>query len=457
MKLTFLGAAGTVTGSKFLVEAGSRKILFDCGLFQGTKELRLRNWAEPPFDPLSLSAIVLTHAHIDHSGYLPLVVRRGYSGPIYCTAATFELLKLLLPDSAHLQEEEAFYANKSGTSKHHPAKPLYTEKDVEETLKLFKIIERDKQTEILPNVSVEPRCAGHILGSVSLTVDIFKKRITFSGDIGRYDTPLLPPPSPVDFGDLLLCESTYGNRIHGEGNVADELAQIVKAAVVRRGPLIIPAFAVGRTQTLLYYLAELERDGKIPIIPVYVDSPMAVDATKIYYNFRNDFDEESAKLMELGKIPLLTAKTSFCRAVQDSMALNHLKGPRIIISASGMATGGRILHHLKNWIHSEDTTVLFVGYQARGSRGSIIQSGAKYIRIFGEDIPIRAQVDTISGLSAHADRDELLKWLAESKGTPKQVRIIHGEPEASRAFANALKKKFNWDAAPATHMQTVEV
>lgn len=456
VRLTFHGAAQTVTGSKFLLEAGPHRVLFDCGLFQGRKELRLRNWEDPKFDPSLLSSIVLTHAHIDHTGYLPLVVRRGYRGPIYCTHATAELLELLLPDSAHLQEEEARYANKHQTSKHHPAKPLYSAADVKQTLLQLKRIERDRETEIHPKIHVLPRCAGHILGANSLTVDVFGKRITFSGDIGRYNVPILPDPCGVDLGDVLLCESTYGNRLHAAADIQSELAQIIRTAADKGGPIIIPAFAIGRTQNLLYYLAQLERTGEIPVLPVYVDSPMAVDATKIYRDFKHDYDTEASKLLNEGETPLLTANTTFCRKVEESKRLNFMKGARIVISASGMITGGRILHHMKNWLDDETTTVLFVGFQAEGTRGRIIQSGSREVKIFGSRIPIRAQIETISGLSAHGDQSELLRWLKSSSGSPSIAKIVHGEPEASHEFAATLRSQLGWKASPAEYLETIE-
>jgi metallo-beta-lactamase family protein len=457
VRLTICGAAQTVTGSKYLLETDRHQVLVDCGLFQGKKELRLRNWDAPPFSPRELSAVVLTHAHVDHSGYLPLLTRRGFSGPIYCTAATAELLKLLLPDTGHLQEEEARFANKKGTSKHKPAEPLFTEKDARKTLELLRPFEKNTPQEILEKITVEARGAGHILGSASLTIDADGRRITFSGDIGRYDTPILPDPEPVEFGDLLLCESTYGNRLHAEADIKSELAAVLKDSAAAGGTVLIPSFAVGRTQTLLYYIAELEREGSIPVIPVFVDSPMAVDATAIYRAFKHDFDAEATQLIALGETPLLTEQTYFCRSVLESKALNQHRGSKIIISASGMATGGRVLHHLRNLLPEERTTVLFVGYQAEGTRGETIQSGKTEVKIFGSWVPIRAKVKTISGLSAHADQGELLRWLKSSSGTPAQVRIVHGEPESASTFSNILSETLGWKAKPAEHLETLEL
>ncbi len=457
LRVSFYGASGTVTGSKFLVETDKHKLLVDCGLFQGRKKLRKLNWHEPIFDPKSLSAIVLTHAHIDHTGYLPRVVKRGFTGPIYCTPATARLLQLLLPDSAHLQEEEARFAAKHSTSQHRPPQPLYTKEDAQKALSLLKVFERDQRVELLPGLMVEARCAGHILGSCSLGIEAHGKRILFSGDVGRFDAPLLPDPAPTDLGDLLVCESTYGDRFHADADVKAQLAAVVHRAVERRGPLLIPSFAVGRTQNLLYFLGELEREGKIPHLPVYVDSPMAVDATGIYREFRHDFDEDASKIIAEGEAPLLTSSTTFCRKVEDSKKLNHIRGTGIIISASGMVTGGRILHHMRNWLSKDQATVLFVGFQANGTRGRLIQSGVKEIKIFGQYIPVRAEVESISGLSAHGDRGELLRWLASCSGTPSQVRIVHGEPEPARAFAEGVQEKFGWKAQPAEYKETVEI
>lgn len=457
LRLTFLGAAGTVTGSKYLVQVGEKKLLVDCGLFQGKKQLRLRNWEELPFHPRELSAVVLTHAHIDHTGYLPRLVQQGYSGPIYCTPATAELTSLLLPDSAHLQEEEALFANRHKTSKHNPAKPLYTTEEAEATLRLLKSIPRDKATQVIDGVTITPSCAGHILGACALSLDAGGRRITFSGDIGRYDTPILPDPAPLAIGDLLLCESTYGDRDHTADANADALGAVVRRVVERNGPLIVPAFALGRTQTLLYFLAELERAGKIPVIPVFVDSPMATDATSIYRRYNADFDAEARAIVDEGVMPFSTKRTYFCRTVEQSKALNSMHGPRIIISASGMANGGRVLHHLKRWLPEPEATVLFVGYQAEETRGRQLLNGETAVKIFGTYVPVRAQIEEISGLSAHGDRRELARWLKSCTGTPQAVRIIHGEPAPAAAFSALIRETFGWTAEPAKHLETVEI
>lgn len=456
VRITFHGAAGTVTGSRYLVETDSTQLLVDCGLFQGKKELRDRNWAKPKFDAPHLSGILITHAHIDHTGYLPAVVKAGFRGPIFCTPATAELIGLLLVDSAHLQEEEAEFANRHGTSKHKPAKPLYSVDDAKETLKLLQVIPRDEWSEIRPGVRVRPTRSGHILGACSMAVETGGKRITFSGDVGRYGVPILPDPQPVEIGDLLICESTYGNRDHPV-DVKGRFGLILKEALDRGGPVIIPAFALGRTQDLLYDIRELEQTGVIPPVPVYVDSPMAVNATEIYRKHQRDFDDEAAAVIAGGDQPLQTERTVYCRTSEESKRLNTAKGQRIIISASGMVTGGRILHHLKNWLPEERTTVVFVGYQAEETRGRQILSGAPEVKIFGEYVPIRAHVEEVAGLSAHGDRRELLRWLKSSTGTPAQVKITHGEPDAAAAFTKLVSTELGWKTTVAIHGETVEV
>jgi len=457
VRLTFYGAASEVTGSKYLVESDKHKILVDCGLFQGRKDLRLLNWEPPKFNVRELDAILITHAHIDHTGYLPAVVKHGYRGPIYCTPATKELVEMMLLDSAHLQEEEALFANRHGSSKHHPAKPLYDTEDARKTIELLRTMERDKPNPVLEGVTVTPRCAGHILGATSLTLDIGGKRITFSGDIGRYDVPILPDPAPVEIGDLLLCESTYGGKLHSATDQLTELEAIVKTAITRGGPLLIPAFAVGRAQNLLYYLGQLERAGRIPELPVFVDSPMAVNATEIYKRYKHDFDEESQLMLRGGNFPLTTARTRFFRTVDESKSLNAAIGPKIIISASGMATGGRILHHLKRWLPEETSTVLLVGYQAEGTRGSSLLAGEKELKIHGAYVAVRAKMETMSSLSAHGDYSELIRWLKSSTGTPSQIKIVHGERESGNAFVGHLKESLNWNASVAQYLETVEV
>lgn len=457
LKITFHGAAETVTGSKTLLESGNNRILVDCGMFQGPSSLRKRNWDKPEFEPHNLSAIVLTHAHVDHTGHLPLMIKYGFKGPIYCTPATKALLELLLPDTAYLQEEQARHAKKHGYSKHKDPKPLFTQEDAEVALSQVEEIDVLSRSEIMSDVSVTPTKAGHILGSNSLLIEMDNRSVSFSGDIGRYDMVILPDPQPMALGDLVVCESTYGDRLHPESDPETELAEAVNLAVQRNGCLLIPSFAVGRTQTLLYFLAKLEREGKIASIPVRVDSPMALDATIIYRRFKYDFDEDAQKILEDGDPVLLTKEIKFCRTVAESKELNNLKGPHIIISASGMATGGRILHHLKRLLPRSETTVLLVGYQAYGTRGRSLQENAEFVKIHGQKIANNAHIKTISSLSAHGDRNELLKWLKSSDGNPHQIKINHGEPDTAKSFARTLEEEFSWTASMALDKETISL
>jgi metallo-beta-lactamase family protein len=457
IRLTFFGAAETVTGSRYLLEFGTTRVLVDCGLFQGPKELRQRNWEPFPVEAKSISAVLFTHAHIDHIGYLPVLVRQGFRGPVYCPTATADLAKILLADSAKLQEEEAGYAEKVGSSKHHPPLPLYDRKDAERAVKLLQTIPFYQATEILPGIRVLPRQAGHILGSANLTVDCKGTRITFSGDIGRYNMPLLPDPEPAEFGDLLLCESTYGDRFHSARDLKAELLEVVQESILRKGPLIIPAFALGRTQTVVHYLSELEREGRIPSIPVFIDSPMAADVTAIYQRYSSlEFSGEK-QLLKPEPTPLSTGRMLMCRSTQQSKEINGFEGSRIIIAASGMVNGGRILHHMMHNLPNPDTTILFVGYQSPGTRGEIIQSGASEVKIFGKYIPIQAHIRTISGLSAHADKGELLRWLRSCSGTPQTVKIVHGEKEVASRFAETVQTELGWKASAARHEEVIEL
>lgn len=448
--IRFLGAAGTVTGSRHLVDTGESEVLLDCGLFQGLKELRERNWSPPPIDLQRLSAIVLSHAHIDHTGYLPVLVRHGYGGPIYCTPATADLLKLVLPDSAFLQQEQAEYANFRGFSRHKPALPLCTVEDAQQALALLEIRGYDESFEPARGVRVTYRPAGHILGSASVSLEIGARstRLTFSGDLGRWDRPVLPDPAPVKEADVLLLESTYGNKLHPpEG--AQDLARIVRDSAARGGALVIPAFAVGRTQEILWYLRKLEASGDIPVLPVYVDSPMAIEATDVYRNHREDHDEEMTKLMDAGIRPFATREFTLAPSRQESVKLNDVRGPVIIISASGMATGGRILHHLSLRLPDTRTTVLLVGFQAEGTRGRALQEGARHVRIHGHDVQVRAHVETLDGLSAHADQAEIFRWLAGFRRPPRAVYLVHGEPTAAQTLATAMHERLGWQARPA--------
>jgi metallo-beta-lactamase family protein len=457
--LRFLGAAGTVTGSRHLVTAGGHRVLVDAGLFQGPKELRLRNREPFPFPPASLDAVVLTHAHIDHSGALPLLWRRGFRGPAYCTPATRDLAQLLLPDAGKLQEEEARFANKRGYSKHAPnAEPLYTEEEAVAVLRQLVPLRYAERRALVPDIAVTFHRAGHILGSATVLMEVGGegepgRRVLFSGDLGRYGAPILPDPEPAPATDDLLLECTYGDKRH-EGTPRLELKGAVLDAVARGGALLVPAFAIGRTQEILFELRDLEAAKEIPELPVFVDSPMAVDATPIYLAHREDHDDEMSRLFAAGKEPLRPAHTTFARAPEQSKRINDVTGPCVIISASGMATGGRILHHLARRLPDERTTVLLVGYQAAGTRGWSLQHGAGKLRLHGEDVAVRARVVTITGFSAHADSAEATRWLATLPSPPRRVFCVHGEPSALAATAARLKAQ-GWDAIVPRHGEEV--
>jgi metallo-beta-lactamase family protein len=444
----FLGAAGTVTGSRHLVTDNGRRVLLDCGLFQGLKELRERNWSEPPFDLQAIDAVVLSHAHIDHTGYLPLLARRGYRGPVYCTHSTADLLSILLPDSAYLQEKQAENANYMGYTRHKPALPLYTRDDAEAALELLRPQPFGEAVPVADDLSVVFRTAGHILGSATVDLHLADRHLVFSGDLGRWDRPILRDPRSVPEADVLLLESTYGNRRH-PSDPDEALASCVRAAAERGGALLVPAFAVGRTQELLWWLRVLESDGRIPSLPVYVDSPMAIDVTGLYLKHTVEHDLDMLRVRDAGDGPLAPQQFQLARSQEESIALNDLRGPIIIISASGMATGGRILHHLKLRLPDRRTTVLLVGFQAAGTRGRTLQEGATEVRIHGHEIPVRARIDTIDGLSAHADQTELLRWLEGFERPPRHTYLVHGEPDASEALAAAIEERFHWEVEPA--------
>jgi metallo-beta-lactamase family protein len=461
--IRFLGAAGTVTGSRHLVTANGKRLLVDAGLFQGLKDLRLRNWAPFPVDPASIDAVVLTHAHIDHSGALPLLGRSGFHGPVYCTAATRDLCALLLPDSARLQEEEALYANRKGYSKHAPrALPLYTEADAAAALRLLSAVRYGERREIVAGIAIRFRRAGHILGSATVEMEIEAEgggrstRLLFSGDIGRYGAPIMPDPEPAPSADDVLVECTYGDRVHPAASPAEALEAEVKMAVARGGALLVPAFAVGRTQELLYDLRALEAAGRIPELPVFVDSPMAVDATPIYLAHAEDQNDDMRRLVASGVEPLRPRRVVFARSPEQSKAINAVTGPCVIISASGMATGGRVLHHLARRLPDERTTVLLVGFQAASTRGWSLQNGAKALRIHGEDVPVKARVATLSGFSAHGDREEVGRWLATLPSPPRRVFCVHGEAPGTAA-TQARLEALGWRAVVPRYLEEVEL
>lgn len=457
IRAKFLGANRTVTGSKHLLEIDDFKLMIDCGMFQGMKMLRLRNWESFPIAPASVDAIILTHAHIDHTGYLPRLVRDGFSGPIYCTVPTAELTELLLRDSAKLQVEEADFFKRKGTSTHENPEPLYNEKDVERVLPLLQTIEYEQIFEIRPNVKFEFLRSGHLLGAAMVMVHLQgkdqEKRILFSGDIGRYHDPLHPPPAQVKDADVLYVESTYANKIPIETDVLEELSQKLNAGLQRGGCVLIPAFAVGRTQMILYYLRKLFESGKLKPCPVYVDSPMAIAATKLYQRYMmdnypgNDLDDH------LFSFPQLTYVTEQA----SSIALNAIEHNAIIISASGMATGGRVLHHLANRLPRKDDTVLFIGFQVEGTRGRDLLEGKTEIRIFGEYFPVYCDVQKVDGISAHADRNELHQWLGGFGSSPKMTFVVHGEIDAAVAMRDHIKRNLGWNAMVPEYLESYKL
>ena len=461
-KITFLGAAGTVTGSKYLVETGGKRLLVDCGLFEGSKELKQRNWEPLPIDPTTIDWVLVTHAHIDHTGYLPRLVRSGFRGPIYSNPATHELCGLLLPDSAHLQEEDARYATKKGYSSHEQPQPLYTVEESQTALAQFREIPRADTFTISPQFSVRPHDAGHILGSswLELTITENGKQtlVVFSGDLGRYDQPILKDPEAPTRADFLLCESTYGDRDHPAGSVPDELADIVNQTAKRGGAIVIPSFAIGRTQTLMYYLRQLEEEQRIPRLPTYVDSPMAINATDLYEKHHEDHDLEFTREERDGNHdPLNVHEVHMTRSVEDSKKINDIVSPCIIISASGMATGGRILHHLARRLPDSRSAVLLVGYQAEGSGGRALLEGAKYLKIHGEEVPVRARIVEIAQLSAHAGKSELLRWLSGFQAPPRQTSLVHGEPPALNALRDAVTSRFGWPVTVPAYRQSFDL
>ena len=464
MKLTFFGATQTVTGSKFLLENKDVRVLVDCGLFQGMKDLRLRNWEGPPLDPASVDAIVLTHAHIDHTGYLPRFVAHGFKGPVYATPATVDLARILLPDSGHLQEEEARYRNKHHLSKHKPALPLYTVENAVATLELLRPVKYGQVVELASTLDFELMPAGHILGSSFVRIREAgppEKTVLFTGDIGRYDQPIIFDPSPVETADYVVLECTYGNRLHSDKNGSsgkDRLRDVVLSTAKRGGTILIPSFAIGRAQELLYILRELEVENQIPVFPVYVDSPMAVDAFEVFRNHREEHDLEMTELEKAGGNPLYSGRVYFSRSVEDSKAINEHRFPSIIISANGMATGGRILHHLIQRLPDERNAVVFVGFQAAGTRGRLLAEGARQLRIFGVDYPVRAAIHMIDSFSAHGDYHEILRWLHGFKRPPQKTFLVHGEPKAAEALRGHIHTAFNtWQVEIPSYLQSYEL
>ena len=461
-KITFYGGVGTVTGSKYLLEHNNRRVLVDCGLFQGLRELRERNWQDPPFSPSEIDAVIITHAHIDHTGYLPRLVKLGFKGPVYTSKPTADLLKILLPDSGRLQEEEADYRNRHNLTRHEVALPLYDEKDAREALNLIQVCSNNGIPVDLGGGFVASfLVAGHIIGAslvlVEMSGDAGSTRFLFSGDLGHYDQPIVKDPAPPPACDYLMCESTYGNRLHGDIDSATQMARIINEAVERKGPILIPAFAVGRTQEVLYMIRELEEQKRIPVLPVVVDSPMAAQSTQVYSRSTTEHDEEYASILAGKRHPLRTGSMTTASSRDESKKVNDMRGPRIIISASGMMTGGRVLHHAVRILPQENATVIFVGFQAAGTTGRRIIDGERQVKIMKGWVDVNCHVERIEGFSAHADWKGVLRWLEGLPEAPKMIFTTHGEPEAAEAMAQHIRERFGWNARVPAFEESVEL
>ena len=480
--ITFLGAAQTVTGSKYLLDTGTSKVFVDSGLFQGLKELRLRNWQTLPIAASEIDAIILTHAHLDHCGYLPRLVAQGFRGRVFCTAGTLDLCRIVLPDAGRIQEEDAANANRHGFSKHAPALPLYTEADAFRAVSQLQPVGYDRPMPVTPDIEVEFINAGHLLGSSYARVRTGGRTILFGGDLGRFSRPVLPDPSTIPDADYLLVESTYGNRVHQQDDNGAQLAAVVNSTAERGGRIIIPSFAIGRVEELIYWLKRLEEEKRIPVLQVFVDSPMAVDALARYTERLRELDPEMQPEARDEKAPHGPADhddpreerqrharherqlCAFCTerfrtisTAAESKQLTQSKMPAIVISASGMATGGRVLHHLKAALPDSRNTVLFVGYQAAGTRGRQLVDGGKAVKIHGEMIPVQARIELIESMSAHADSNEILRWLGGFTRPPRLTFIVHGEPAAMEALSSTIHAKLGWDTKMPAHGETVEL
>jgi metallo-beta-lactamase family protein len=455
--LTFLGAAGTVTGSKHLLDLGDHRVLVDCGLFQGLKELRMRNWAALPIDAATIDAVVLTHAHLDHCGYLPRLVAQGFKGRIFCTPGTRDLCSLVLPDSAHIQEEDARRANRHGYSRHAPALPLYTSLDAARTLTRLQPVGYERPIPVVPGVDVEFINAGHLLGSAYARLHVGGKTVLFGGDLGRYGRPVLPDPSPAPAADVLLVESTYGDRTHPPDDDGAALAAIVNDTVKRGGRIIVPSFAIGRTEEVIYWLKRLEGQKRIPVLPVYVDSPMAAGALQFYRERIGELDPELNPQTEglRQAEAFATERMTVIETVEQSKGIMNSPGPAILIAASGMATGGRVLHHLAAGLPDSRNTVLFVGFQAAGTRGRLLCDGAKQIKMLGEVVHVAAKIERLDSMSAHADANEILRWLKTAPQPPATAFIVHGEPASAEALEKRIQSELKTHIAK--HLERVEL
>lgn len=451
MQLRFLGGTGTVTGSRYLLESDNHRILVDCGLYQGVKNLRKRNWAAFPVDPRSIDAVILTHAHIDHSGYLPALVKKGFHGKIFTTRGSHELCKIMLPDAGHLQEEDAKYANRKKFSRHSPAEPLFTVKDAENALKFFEAVHYHEPFTPSAPFEVTFTPAGHILGSACARIDVEGQSIVFSGDVGRQEDPVMRSPEPLSKADILILESTYGDRRHEDTDPYEQLARIINDTASRGGTVLIPAFAVGRAQVLLYIINQLRQAHRIPDMPVYLNSPMAIAATELFcrHHKEHKLTPEQCTAMDKG--------TKYVRTVDESIALNKSHYPCVIVSASGMASGGRVLHHLKTLAPHSRNSIVLAGFQAPGTRGDLISRGIDEIKIHGQYYPVKAQVHQINSLSAHGDYEEILTWLGKSQIDPRDVYITHGEPVAADTMRKRVHERFGWDASVPELGDSVEI
>ena len=438
MQLTFLGGTGTVTGSKYLVQSDRKSVLVDCGLYQGLKALRLRNWAPLPVRPQDIDAVVLTHAHLDHSGYLPRFITQGFAGPVHCSPGTRDLCAILLPDSGYLQEEEARYANKRSFSKHKPALPLYTEDEARASLKRFSPVPYQKETVVARDFRLTLQPAGHILGASIATLRTNGIGIVFSGDLGRMNDPIMRPPSRIEESDYLVVESTYGNRRHDPVDAEETLGKHLNRALARGGVVIMPAFAVGRAQTLLYFISRLKARQAIPDVPVYLNSPMAINATRLYHEYRAEHR------LTVEQCDAACAVAKMVNTADESRALNGRRGPMIIVSASGMATGGRVVHHLTAFAPDARNMIVLPGFQAAGTRGASLAAGATEIKIHGDYVPVRAEVVKMDSMSAHADYAEILEWLRGFKHAPKRTFVTHGEPAAADEMRRRIEETFGW-------------